>query len=73
MNIPNHALTVLTLPNGQTIEIDLRDQEWSLSVHNSAGDCVELLAIVDNDDEGNLLDPSLNAAERNSLLINILK
>ena len=69
ISLQKHSITVLSLPNGQTVEIDLRDDwDWTLSTHNSAGDCIDYLHITDNDDEGNIIHPSLNAAERNSLM-----
>jgi hypothetical protein len=69
ISLQPHSLTTLTLPNGQTIEIDLRDDwDWTLYVNNSAGDCMDHVSIADNDDEGNMIHPSLNAAERNSLM-----
>jgi len=61
----------IILPDGQEIEIDLRDRnDVQLFVNNSSGDCYESVSIKDNDCEGNLIDshPSLSAAERNPSL-----
>jgi hypothetical protein len=59
----------LTLPNGQTVEIDLRDDwDWTLSTHDPDGDCVDYLHLFERDEQGNMIHPSLNAAERNSLM-----
>jgi len=58
----------IILPDGQEIEIDLRDRnDVQLFINNSSGDCYESVSIKDNDCEGNLVDdhPSLSAAERN--------
>ena len=61
--IAGQFLTV-TLPDGQTVEIDARDN-WSILVHHidSAGDHVATLDIEPEPDTDP--DPSLSAAERN--------
>ena len=69
MNIPlkyDQVLTV-TLPDGQTIEIDVRDRgETGVYVNNPHGDCYESLCFAEwRDDDP---DPSLSAAERNTNL-----
>tara|TARA_Y100000004_G_C8920440_1_gene415172 strand:+ start:212 stop:424 length:213 start_codon:yes stop_codon:yes gene_type:complete len=59
----DQVLTV-TLPDGQTIEIDTRDH-WQIDVHHldKDGDCVSSIHIDPvSDDEPH---PSLSAAERN--------
>jgi len=61
----------IILPDGQEIEIDLRDRnDVQLFVNNSSGDCYESVSIKDNDCEGNLINnhPSLSASERNSFM-----
>ena len=59
------------LPDGQEIEIDLRDSnDVQLFINNSSGDCYESVSLKDSDCEGNLIDshPSLSPAERNPSL-----
>lgn len=64
---PGDLLTV-TLPDGQTVEIDARDN-WAIAVHHldSAGDHVASLEI-DPEPEPDGPHPSLSAAERNPSL-----
>lgn len=64
--IAGQFLTV-TLPDGQTVEIDARDN-WSILVHHidSTGDHVATLDIEPEPDTDP--DPSLSAAERNPSL-----
>jgi|DEB0MinimDraft_10_1074344.scaffolds.fasta_scaffold69653_3 hypothetical protein len=72
LKLPSYGeLHTIILPDGQEIEIDLRDRnDVQLFVNNSSGDCYESVSIKDNDCEGNLIDdhPSLSAAERNPSL-----
>jgi hypothetical protein len=72
LKLPNYGdWHTIILPDGQEIEIDLRDRnDVQLFVNNSSGDCYESVSIRDNDCEGNLIDdhPSLSAAERNPSL-----
>lgn len=60
---PGDLLTV-TLPDGQTVEIDARDN-WAIVAHHldSAGDHVASLEIAPEPDTDP--HPSLTAAERN--------
>ena len=61
----------IILPDGQEIEIDLRDRnDVQLFINNSSGDCYESVSVKDNDCDGNFIDdhPSLSAAERNPSL-----
>ena len=72
LKLPSYGeLHTIILPDGQEIEIDLRDRnDVQLFVNNSSGDCYESVSIKDNDCEGNLIDdhPSMSAAERNSFM-----
>ena len=72
LKIPSYGeWHTIILPDGQEIEIDLRDRnDVQLFVNNSSGDCYESVSIKDNDCEGNLIDdhPALSAAERNPSL-----
>lgn len=64
---PGDLLTV-TLPDGQAVEVDARDN-WSIVVHHldSAGDHVASLEITPEPEPDGPLSshPSLSAAERN--------
>jgi len=72
LKIPSYGgWHTVILPDGQEIEIDLRDRnDVQLFINNSSGDCYESVSIKDNDCEGNLIDnhPSLSTAERNPSL-----
>ena len=69
MNIKLNAFELMTvrLPDGQTIEIDARNQwETDIYVNSPHGDCYQSLIINKwEDDEPH---PSLSAAERNTNL-----
>tara|TARA_Y200000002_G_scaffold328660_1_gene292386 strand:- start:1740 stop:1952 length:213 start_codon:yes stop_codon:yes gene_type:complete len=62
----DQILTV-TLPDGQTVEIDARTRaETDIYINNPHGDCYESLSFKEwQDDEPH---PSLSAAERNTNL-----
>lgn len=65
---PGDLLTV-TLPDGQTVEIDARDPSAVSVFHmDSAGDCVASLD-VEPEPEPDGPHPSLTAAERNPSMV----
>tara|TARA_Y100000361_G_scaffold53113_1_gene46431 strand:+ start:1136 stop:1348 length:213 start_codon:yes stop_codon:yes gene_type:complete len=66
MNIKLNAyeLMTVTLPDGQTVEIDARNKwETDIYVNNRHGDCYKSLIVEQWQDDQP--DPSLSAAERN--------
>ena len=66
MNIKLNAyeLMTVTLPDGQTVEIDARNKwETDIYVNNRHGDCYQSLIVEQWQDDQP--DPSLSAAERN--------
>jgi len=67
LNLFYDQILTVTLPDGQTIEIDARTRaETEISVINPHGDRYESLSFPEwQDDEP---DPSLSAAERNANL-----
>ena len=64
ITLKHDQILTVTLPDGQTIEIDTRTHgETDIFVNNPHGDCHESLNFEDwEDDEPH---PSLSAAERN--------
>ena len=59
----------IELPDGQTIEIDLRNcRDVQLFVCDRTGDCYESVSIINTDRDDYADHPSLSAAERNSFM-----
>ena len=56
----------IELPDGQTIEIDLRNRhDVQLFVCDRTGDCYKSVSITNTDVDDDANHPSLSAAERN--------